>query len=208
MLAIISGITAPGEACGGDLSNAMLQEARRRADTAGASHLRFETMDMQALQFPDYSFDRVLATQLLVHVPDPRGAMHEICCVTAARGLVAIADTDWDTLVVGCTHKELGCWFTRLFSDGVRNGLIVRDYCGWLSAEGFSNIKIIPQPIVFDEWTFVRDWIMEPSLPHFVAQGSMSAAEAETLVDDLAHRNAQGQFFAAFSFYTITGQRP
>ena len=149
-----------------------------------------------------------MATQLLVHVPDPRLAMSELCRVTARHGLIAIADTDWDTLVLGCTNKELGRRFTRLFSDGIRNGVVVRNYVGWLRAEGFINIKTIPQPIIFDDWTFVRDWILQPSLPHFVAEGSMSALEAEALVDDLDRRNSNGDFFAAFSFYTVTGQRP
>jgi ubiquinone/menaquinone biosynthesis C-methylase UbiE len=208
MLTLMSGLTAPGEACGGDLSGAMLEQARRRAETAGAEHVRFEPMDVQSLPFPDRSYDRVLATQLLVHVPDPRGAMHEICRVTKPKGLVSVADTDWDTLVVGCSDKELGRRFTRLFSDGVRNGLVVRDYAGWLRHEGFTNVRIIPQPIVFDDWTFVKDWIVGPAIPHFVKQGSMSTEEAQTLVDDLAHRNANGEFFAAFSFYTVMGQRP
>ncbi len=207
MLTLMSGLTAPGEACGGDLSEAMLDEARRRAGSAGAKFVRFEPMDVQSLPFPDRSYDRVLATQLLVHVRDPRAALHEMCRVTKPGGLVAIADTDWDTLVVGCSDKELGRRFTRLFSDGVRNGLVVRDYAGWLRHESFTNIRIIPQPIVFDDWTFVKDWILEPALPHFVKQGSMSAVEAQTLVDDLARRNANGEFFAAFSFYTVTGQR-
>ena len=207
MLALMSGLTAPGEACGGDLSDAMLQEAQRRAAAAGAQHLRFQSMDVQALPFPDGRYDRVLATQLLVHVPDPRRALHELCRVTAPNGLVAIADTDWDTLVVGCSDKDLGRRFTRLFSDGIRNGLVVREVAGWLRAEGFTDIRMIPQPVVFDDWTFVRDWIMVPALPHFVAQGSMSAVEAESLLADLAHRNANGGFFAAFSFYTVVGRR-
>jgi ubiquinone/menaquinone biosynthesis C-methylase UbiE len=207
MLALMSGLTAPGEACGGDLSEAMLEEARRRTAAAGAHHLRFQSMDVQALPFQDGSYDRVLATQLLVHVPDPRRAMHELCRVTTPNGLVAVADTDWDTLVVGCNDKELGRRFTRLFSDGVRNGLVVRDFAGWLRAEGFRDIKVIPQPVVFDDWTFVRDWIMAPALPHFVAQGSMSTAEADTLLDNLTDRNANGAFFAAFSFYTVVGRR-
>lgn len=207
MLAIIARLTAPGEACGGDSSNAMLQEARQRMATTGATNLHFESMDVQSLPFPDKSFDRVLATQLLVHVPDPRRAMDEISRVTTRNGRVAIADMDWDSLVIGCGNKELGRRFTLLFSDGIRNGLVVREYAGWLRAEGFANIQIIPQPMVFDNWTFVRDWIIEPSLPHFVAHGSMSAAEANALVDDLANRNANGHFFAASTFYTVTGQR-
>jgi ubiquinone/menaquinone biosynthesis C-methylase UbiE len=207
MLAIIARQIAPGEACGGDLSNTMLQEARQRSALAGATNLRFQPMDAQSLPFPDLRFDRVLATQLLVHVPDPRLALHEMCRVTTRHGLVAVADMDWDSLLVGCSDKELGRRFTRLFSDGVRNGLVVREYAGWLRAEGFANIQIIPQPMVFDSWTFVRDWILEPSLPHFVANGAMSDTEARALVDDLADRNADGHFFAASTMYTVMGQR-
>ena len=207
LLAIIAGLIAPGEACGGELSDTMLQEARQRAMTAGATNLRFESMDVQSLPFPDQSFDRVLASQLLVHVPDPRGAMHEMCRVTKSNGRIAISDMDWDSLLIGCSDKELGRRFTQLFTDGVLNGLAVREYAGWLRAEGFSNVQILPQPMVFDSWAFVKDWIVGPALPSFVANGAMSAVEASALVEDLANRNENGQFFAASTLYTVTGQR-
>ena len=207
MLALIAKLIAPGEARGGDASEAMLREARRRAEAAAVANLRFESMDVQRLPFSDGRFDRVLATQLLVHVPEPRRALHEMCRVTAHRGRVAIADMDWDTLVVASSDKGLGRRFTRLFSDGVRNGVVVREYKGWLAAEGFVNVQIMPQAMVFDSWSFFREWILDPSLPHFVAKGSMTAAEATALVDDLANRSAAGSFFAASSFYTVTGQR-
>ena len=67
--------------------------------------------------------------------------------------------------------------------------------------------RVVPQPMVLDSWTFVRDWIVGPALPTFVANSSMSAAEARSLVEDLAHRNEHGQFFAASTLYTVTGQR-
>lgn len=83
----------------------------------------------------------------------------------------------------------------------------MREYAGWLRAEGFSNVQIVPQPMVFDSWTFVRDWIVVPALPAFVANDSMGAAEASALVEDLAHRNENGHFFAASTLYTVTDQR-
>ncbi len=94
MLALIARQIAPGQASGGDLSTMMLQEARQRAAKAGLSNIHFDHMDIQSLTFSDGSFDRVLATQLLVHVPDPRKALHEICRVTGHHGIVAIADVD------------------------------------------------------------------------------------------------------------------
>lgn len=207
LLAIIAGLITPGEACGGELSDTMLQEARRRTAATPATNLRFESMDVQCLPFPDQCFDRVLASQLLVHVPDPRGAMHEMCRVTKSKGRIAISDMDWDSLLIGCSDKELGRRFTQFFTDGIRNGLIVREYAGWLRTEGFANIQIIPQPMVFDTWTFVKDWIVGPALPAFVANGSMSADQARALVEDLANRNETGHFFAASTLYTVTGQR-
>ena len=206
MLAIIAEQTAPGRAIGGDISTTMLREARRRS-VAGRTNLEFMPINVQALPFAEASFDRVLATQLLVHVPDPRGALHEMCNVTATSGRIAIADMDWDSLVLGCSDSALGRRFTRLFSDGIRNGLVVREYCGWLREEGFANIKVIPQPFLFDQWDFVRKWMVEPSLKHFVATGGMSAEEAAVLSEDLAERSDSGRFFAASTFYTIVGDR-
>lgn len=208
MLAIMAKLVAPGKAHGGDLSEAMIREARKRADTAGAANLTFETMDVQSLRFPDQSIDRVMATQLLIHVPDPRQALHEMCRVTAPMGRVAISDMDWDGLAVGCTNNELARQFTRLFSNGVRNRVVVREYAGWLRAEGFVNIQTIPLPIVFDQWSFFKEWIIEPSVSEFISQGSMSREDADEFREDLEQRNAMGSFFAASTLYTVIGQRP
>ena len=208
MLAIMAKLVAPGKAHGGDLSEAMIREARKRADAAGAANLTFERMDVQSLPFPDQSIDRVMATQLLIHVPDPRKALREMCRVTAQMGRVAISDMDWDGLAVGCTNNELARQFTRLFSNGVRNRVVVREYAGWLRAEGFVNIQTIPLPIVFDQWSFFKEWIIEPSVSEFISQGSMSREDADEFREDLEQRNAMGSFFAASTLYTVIGQRP
>ncbi len=207
MLAIIARLIAPGEAYGGDISQTMLRTAQHHV-TNETKNLHFEPMDVQALPFPDKRFDRVMATQLLVHVPNPRLAFREICRVTNQNGLIAIADMDWDTLVLGSSDTELGRRFTHLFSNGIRNGLVVREYAGWFREEGFTNIQVIPQQMVFDNWTFLKERILDPSIPHFVRTGTMSSEETNRLVRDISSRSEQGYFIAASTFYTITGQRP
>lgn len=207
MLAMIARLIAPGEAYGGDISQTMLARAQRHI-TDETKNLHFELMDVQSLSFPDQHFDRVMATQLLVHVPDPRLAFREICRVTNQNGLVAVADMDWDTLVFGSSDKELGRRFTHLFSDGIRNGLVVREYAGWFSEEGFTNIQVIPQPMVFDNWTAAKDWILDPSISHFVSTGMMSSEEASRFMQDVLSRSEHGYFIAGSTFYTIIGQHP
>ncbi len=208
MLAIMAKLTEPGKAYGGDLSEAMIREARKRAETASTANLTFDIMDVQSLPFPDQSIDRVMATQLLIHVPDPRKAIREMCRVTAPMGRVAISDMDWDGLAVGCSNNQLARQFTQLFSDGVRNRVVVREYAGWLRAEEFVNIQTIPIPVLFDDWSFFKDWVIAPSISEFVSRGSMIREDADEFLEDLEQRNAAGRFFAASTLYTVTGKRP
>ncbi len=46
--------------------------------------------DALALPFPDGSFDRVIAAEVLEHIPDDNGAIAEIVRVTRPGGLVAV----------------------------------------------------------------------------------------------------------------------
>jgi ubiquinone/menaquinone biosynthesis C-methylase UbiE len=74
----------PAECVGTDVSERILEEARRRHPT-----LRFERHDAAALGFPDSSFDLVVACEVLEHLSEPRRALSEIARV--ARGPVILS---------------------------------------------------------------------------------------------------------------------
>jgi SAM-dependent methyltransferase len=69
---------------GVDASSEMLSVARRRAEEAGVS-IDFAEGDAHALTFPDRSFDSVVCFRLLMHVPDWRRCLSEICRVADRR---------------------------------------------------------------------------------------------------------------------------
>src|SRR5215831_15825212 len=58
-----------GRATGVDVSNSMIDEARRRAETRGLP-VDFEVGDSQALRFGSGTFDGVRTERMLMHVPD------------------------------------------------------------------------------------------------------------------------------------------
>lgn len=207
MLSLMAEQVAPGRAVGGDISDTMIAEARRRAKTHRASNLSFERLDAQELPYSDRSFDRVLATQLLIHLPEPRRALQEMVRVLSDGGRIALADMDWDTLVTACDDLEIGRRFTHLFSDSIRNGVIVREYPGWLRALGFERVEVLPQPLLFESWEMVQGWILEPALSHFVTRGAMTPEEAEAFRGELSTRSRSGAFFVAATFYTVVGDR-
>jgi SAM-dependent methyltransferase len=67
-----------------DASKEMLSVARKRAGDAGLS-IEFAEGDAQALAFPDRSFDSVVCLRLLMHVPDWRRSVAELCRVSDHR---------------------------------------------------------------------------------------------------------------------------
>src|SRR5437879_9758152 len=76
-----------GRTVGVDVSEAMVEEARRRATAAG-SRAQFEVAPAESLPFPDATFDAVRTERVLMHVADPARAVDEIARVTnRAAGL-------------------------------------------------------------------------------------------------------------------------
>jgi SAM-dependent methyltransferase len=69
-----------------DASTEMLSVAKRRAAESSVS-IDFAQGDAHALAFPDRSFDSVVCLRLLMHVPDWRRCLSELCRV-ADRSLV------------------------------------------------------------------------------------------------------------------------
>ncbi len=67
-----------------DASAEMLNVARRRAAESGVS-IEFVEGDAHALAFPDRSFDSVVCFRLLMHVPDWRRCLSELCRVADRR---------------------------------------------------------------------------------------------------------------------------
>jgi len=75
-----------------DLSPGMVREAVIRVGETGHwSQVEGCTADASSLPFVDASFDAVLASHMLYHVPDPRDALSEIVRVLRPHGIAVIA---------------------------------------------------------------------------------------------------------------------
>ena len=71
---------------GVDASAEMLAVGRRRAQDAGV-HVDFVQGDAHALAYPDRSFDAVTCLRVLMHTPDWRQSLGELCRVARERVL-------------------------------------------------------------------------------------------------------------------------
>ena len=205
-LRLLAPLLSGGKAVGADLSETMIAEARQRS-AENLDNLSFQVGSVMDLPFPTASFDRVLATQLLLHVPDPLKALIEMKRVLAPSGLICVTEIDWGTLVVQSSDNELGRRFGDLACRELRNGLIIRELPGQLRELGFDDIVIRPEIEVVQDLDAFYTWFVEPSLKHFKRIGAFSEAEADMFLADLKERAHRGRYFSSRTFYTVLASR-
>jgi ubiquinone/menaquinone biosynthesis C-methylase UbiE len=202
LLRLLAPIVSPGTAVGVDLSETMIAEARQRS-AENVDNLSFRMGSVLELPFPAGSFDRILATQLLLHVPDSCRALAEMKRVLSPSGVICVSEIDWGTLVVQSSNSELGRRFSELACRELRNGLIIRELPGQLRELGFEHIVIRPEIEVAQDLDAFYTWFVEPSLQHFKRIGAFSEAEAEAFLADLKERAHRGRYFSSRTYYTV-----
>jgi len=74
-----------------DLSPGMVDEAVAQARSNGFADVAGRATDIQALPFPDASFDIVVANHMMYHVPDPDRGVAEIARVLRPDGVALVA---------------------------------------------------------------------------------------------------------------------
>ena len=201
-LRLIAAIVSPGTVVGLDLSETMISEAVQRSKD-GLTNISFRVGSVLELPFETGKFDRVVATQLLLHVPDPWKALVEMKRVLSQVGRICVTEIDWGTLVVQSSDSKLGRRFSELACRELRNGLIIRELPGQLRELGFDNILMLPEVEVAQDLDAFYTWFVEPSLKHFKRIGAFSEPEADAFLADLKERAHRGRYFSSRTCYTV-----
>jgi phosphatidylethanolamine/phosphatidyl-N-methylethanolamine N-methyltransferase len=136
---------------GVDLSEKMLVQARKRLEKEELrDNVNLIKMDATHLQFPDNSFDRVLAAYFISCVPDPVRVIEEMKRVCKPGGyLVFLNHFRNDNPIIGSVEKVLSPVFYRV---GFRTDLVVRDLMGFCGLE----IEVLEPVDFLGHWKAVR----------------------------------------------------
>lgn len=98
---------------GVDASAEMLEVAARRAEEAKAS-VTFARGDAHRLDFPDRAFDAVVCLRVLMHTPDWRASLRELCRVASERVVF-----DYPSLYSGAALQALVRQLTHTMNPAV-----------------------------------------------------------------------------------------
>lgn len=87
----VAGLASQGKVAGVDFSETMVRQARRRNEEAIAvGHVELKQGEASALPYPDDSFDKVFATNVIYFWRDPAANLTEIKRVLKPGGRVAL----------------------------------------------------------------------------------------------------------------------
>jgi len=131
---------------GTDISAAMLRKARARvADLRLGNVEGLAVMDAEKLEFPDHSFDVVMAQYVVTAVPDPEAALNEFARVLRPGGeIILLSRVSADAGMRRFIEQQLQPVVRRL---GWRTEFAWSRYAKWAAqAEGMELIERRPVP--------------------------------------------------------------
>jgi ubiquinone/menaquinone biosynthesis C-methylase UbiE len=204
VLDLVEVVGPAGRLVGLDASEAMIAEARRRASERQIV-ATFEVGDVQALPFPDATFDVCRAARLLEHLPDARQALSEMARVTRRGGRVVVFDFDWDTLVIDHPDRETTRTIVLSYSDSIRNGWIGRQLPRVFKEQGLEVLSVDPVQ-VFVHYA-LAELFLGSHLAHLQASGTLSPDQARQWWEYLQHADMHGALLISFTTFVVVGAR-
>ncbi len=185
----------------------MLAEARRRVATATLP-VEFRHGDITNLDLDDASFDGTVCERVLQHLHSPGAAIAELVRITRPGGRVVVIDTDWGLHAINgadprLTAQIVGCW-----AEQTPNALVGRELAALCCEAGLADLHIVAETMTSTD----------PGRPLFapfpamaaaaVHSNAISATDAQTWLDQLAHAGQRGRFFWALTMFAVAGTRP
>jgi SAM-dependent methyltransferase len=188
-----------GMVIGVDQDPAMLAEARRRWADRPSVELR--EGDVHALPVADAVVDRARVDRVLMHVADPAGVLAELRRVCRPGALIALAEPDWDTLVVDAQDLETSRAFTRFTTTRVvRNATIGRGLARLAEAAGFTVGTVeATTPVFRDPATADRVLGLGRNTERAIAAGFVGERAGRDWFASLS----QGPFLASATVFTV-----
>jgi phosphatidylethanolamine/phosphatidyl-N-methylethanolamine N-methyltransferase len=125
---------------GVDISEMMLRKARERVAEQSLTHVEgLAVMDARHLEFPDESFDVVVAQYVITTVPDPEGTLDEFARVLKPGGEIILVSR------IGAERglrRSLEHWFASAARKlGWRTEFAWERYAAW--AAGANGIRLV-----------------------------------------------------------------
>lgn len=163
-------LVAPGEVVLSDVAPEMTAIAEARARALGLTNVRVRSLDLEAIDEPDSSYDVVLCREGLMFAVDPAGALGEIRRLLRPGGRVGIAvwaardRNPWLALIFDAVGAQLGA---PMPPPGVPGPFSLDDperLAGLFAAAGLADVAVTELPVPLRDVSFDAWWTRTSAL--------------------------------------------
>lgn len=127
-----------GRAVGVDMTDEMLDLARKNASELGVENVGFRKGDIEALPFNDSEFDVIISNCVINLAPDKDKVFHEAYRVLKPGGRLAVSDIVTSRELPEALRRNMDSW-----ASCVSGAIPVEQYLGKLQDAGFKNVRVV-----------------------------------------------------------------
>ena len=132
-----------GRAIGVDMTDEMLNLARRNASEAGATNVEFRKGTIESLPLDDASVDVVISNCVINLASDKSAVFAEIARVLKPGGRMGVSDIVADDLLTPEQRAERGSYV-----GCIAGALSFREFRAGLQAVGLADVEVVPTHVV------------------------------------------------------------
>jgi SAM-dependent methyltransferase len=197
-----------GQVVGLDVSAAMIEEARRRAASSGLP-LAIRVGDVRQIDDADTVFDGCRSARVLCFQPEPAQVVAELARVIRVGGHLVAFEPECESLIIDAADLALTRRFTAFWRDGFPSGCVARHLPAVFAACGLVDVAVTPHTLIFRDATlfFHRLFLFADTVRKACESGVATPQDGHQWQAALEAQGARGQFFAAFTFYMVSGRK-
>ena len=199
-----------------DISASSLQEARRKVEAAGLTHVHFEQADIFNLPFSLESFDHIFVCFVLEHLLRPAEALRALKRNLRAGGTITVIEGDHGSVYFHpdstAAHRAIDCQ-VELQRRAGGNAMIGRQLYPLLRAAEFDTVHVLPlmvyadasKPALVEGFTRKTFTAMTEGVRDAALQAHLIEPEAfDQGIRDL-YRTAEADGVFCYTFFKATG---
>jgi arsenite methyltransferase len=126
-----------GRVVGLDMTDDMLELARRNLAKVGAKNVEFHKGEMESMPLPDGTFDVIISNCVINLSPDKDAVFGESFRVLKPGGRVKVSDIVWAREPTAAERTDLSSW-----AGCVAGALLIDEYTAKLTSAGFKDIDV------------------------------------------------------------------
>ena len=198
-----------GIAYGIDQSEAFINAATGFAHEENVGdRIKFLVGDVHHIDFPDSTFDAVIAHTLISHVTEPITVLKEMVRVTKPGGTVIIFDGDYASLTFAYPDHEFGHKMDNALAQATFNNThIMRDLASLLPDLGLVVSNAWGDAIVeIGKGSYFKSFA-EAYAPYVIGSGLIPQQAVEEWLSSQLKSMENGTFFASCNYYTYLAKR-